>query len=72
MFWMDYTIEQSLSGFRVKGDTETEVMDKGLYKPGDVYMVNEKGWLVKRDELSLLMMKYEEGKINDNRTSNRD
>lgn len=65
MFWMDYTINQAGDNFTVVGDTDTEVMDKGLYKPGDVFVVNEKGWLVKKDELTVLMMKYEEGKKNE-------
>jgi hypothetical protein len=58
MFWLDYAIEQSYFGWRVKGDTDTEVMDKGLYKPGDVFIVDEKGWLRKTDDLSNLMLKY--------------
>ena len=59
MIWMDYTIDQVGSNFTVKGDTPTEVMDKGLYKPGDVFVVNSNGWLIKTDDLSLLMQKYE-------------
>lgn len=62
MFWLDYAIEQSYFGWRVKGDTDTEVMDKGLYKPGDVFVVDEKGWLRKTDELSVLVAKYETNK----------
>ena len=59
MFWLDYTIEQAGPNFRVKGDTNTEVMDKGLYKPGDVFIVNEQGWLIKTDEVNALLLKYE-------------
>jgi len=69
MIWMDYTVEQAGDNFRVKGDWDSEVIDKGLYKPGDVYIVDEKGWLRKTDQLTTLLMKYEEGKNNDNRTS---
>ena len=58
MIWMDYNIEQAGPHFRVKGDWETEVMDKGLYKPGDVFIVNEDGWLYKTDELTALVLKY--------------
>jgi hypothetical protein len=58
MFWLDYTIEESYFGWRVKGDTDTEVMDKGLYKPGDVFIVDEEGWLRKTDDLSNLILKY--------------
>ena len=59
---MDYNIEQAGSNFRVKGDWDTEVMDKGLYKPGDVYIVGEDGWLRKTDELTALMLKYNQSK----------
>jgi|TARA_R110000851_G_C12624225_1_gene516964 hypothetical protein len=59
--WVDYTINSMPggNGFKVEGDTPTEVMDKGLYKPGDVFIVNESGWLVKTDELSVLIKRYE-------------
>ena len=34
MMWVDYTINNLPGkGFKVEGDTPTEVMDKGLYKP---------------------------------------
>ena len=36
--------------FRVEGVTPTEVMDKkdySLYRPGDIFVVNENGWLIK-------------------------
>ena len=84
MFWLDYTVE-SLGlhgqGFRVTGDWPGEVMgkqkdgtpkDNWLYKPGDVFVVDENGWLQKTDQLSTLLMKYEEGKNNDTRVSERD
>ena len=44
MMWVDYTIDQVGTSFKVKGDTETEVMDKGLYTEGDVFVVKN-GWL---------------------------
>jgi len=47
MLWMDYTIEQAGSNFRVKGDWDSELMEKGLYKPGDVFVVDKNGWLRK-------------------------
>jgi len=47
MMWMDFMINQVGDSFKVLGDTPTEVMDKGLYKPGDMFVVNEHGWLVK-------------------------
>lgn len=61
-FWIDYSIEQGVDKFRVKGDTDTEVMDKGLYKPGDVYIVNSEGWLCKTDELTALIYTHENSK----------
>ena len=62
MFWMDYIIESGLDKFRVKGDWDTELLEKGLYKPGDVYIVGEDGWLRKTDELTALVLKYENNK----------
>jgi len=61
MMWVDYTINSIPGGrgFKVEGDTPTEVMDKGLYKPGDVFIVNESGWLVKTDEVNALLLKHE-------------
>jgi len=70
MMWIDYTIDSipNGQGFKIKGDWEGEVMGVGpggaekehyLYKPGDVFVVNEKGWLIKSDHLSALIMKYE-------------
>ena len=59
MFWMDYNINQSGHNFKVEGEWEGEVMgvkkdgtekDYWLYKPGDVFSVNESGWLVKISE----------------------
>ena len=63
MIWMDYNIEQAGSNFRVKGDWDTEVMEKGLYKPGDVYIVGEDGWLRKTDEVNALLLKHESNKL---------
>lgn len=64
MMWVDYTIDSipGGKGFKVKGDWEGEVMDKGLYKPGDVFIVNEHGWLIKTDEVNALLMKHETSK----------
>lgn len=65
---MDYIVEQAGDNFRVKGDWPGEVMgkqkdgtDKGyaLYKPGDVFIVNEAGWLMKSDEVNALLLKHE-------------
>lgn len=64
MLWIDYVIEQSGTSWRPVGDydNKTEPMDKGLYNPGDIFMVNENGWLVKIDKLSTLVTMYERKK----------
>ena len=73
MMWVDYAIDSipGGKGFKVRGDWEGEVMgvakdgshkDHYLYRPGDVFIVNESGWLVKTDEVSTLLKKYEESK----------
>tara|TARA_B100000902_G_scaffold272157_1_gene258109 strand:+ start:5939 stop:6145 length:207 start_codon:yes stop_codon:yes gene_type:complete len=58
MMWLDYTLDQAGKNFTVKGDWEGEVMgwpreadgeykkENTLYQPGDVFIVNEKGWLM--------------------------
>jgi hypothetical protein len=65
--WLDYTVESAGPNFTIKGDWTGEVMGVGkdgtpkdnyLYKPGDVFVVDENGWLVKTDDLSILMQKY--------------
>jgi hypothetical protein len=73
MVWLDYTVEQGLNKFRVKGDWDKEVMgydkygnpgsrDSPLYSPGDVYIVNEDGWLIKTDEVNALLLKHQSNK----------
>ncbi len=71
MMWVDYNIDQAGENFTVKGDYPGEVMgvardgsprDHWLYKPGDVFIVNESGWLCKSDELSAMILKYESNK----------
>jgi hypothetical protein len=71
MMWTDYNIDQVGSNFKVVGDWPGEVMgknkdgsDKGyaLYRPGDVFIVDDNGWLVKSDQLSVMVMKYEANK----------
>ena len=66
--WIDYTVESAGENFTIKGDWPGEVMgiqqdgtpkDHWLYKPGDVFIVNENGWLMKSDELSAMILKYE-------------
>ena len=67
MMWVDYSIDQAGENFTVKGDYPGEVMgvardgsprDHWLYKPGDVFIVNEHGWLVKTDEVNALLLKH--------------
>jgi len=71
MMWVDYTINQAGNNFKVLGEWEGEVMgkkedgsDKGyaLYRPGDVFIVNEGGWLCKVEDVTALMTKYEASK----------
>ena len=68
--WVDYTINSlpAGKGFTVQGDWPGEVMGEmkdgtkkktALYKPGDVFIVNEGGWLVKSDELSAMILKHD-------------
>jgi len=70
MIWSGYGITQAGGNFRVEGDWLGEVWqdEKGnpknhaLYRPGDVFIVDEEGWLVKTDQLSALVLKYESQK----------
>ena len=75
MMWVDYNIDQAGQHFKVKGDWEGEVMgvakdgtpkDHYLYKPGDAFIVNEHGWLMKSDELTAMVFKHSEKKKVDN------
>ena len=58
MIWIDYNIEQVGDNFRVVGDWPEEVWmnpdgtekERWLYKPGDKFVVNKEGWLVKVGE----------------------
>ena len=71
MIWLDYNVESYPDGsFTIKGDWPGEVMGRKkdgswggkqdpLYKPGDVFVVNEYGILRKSDDLSVLLMKYQ-------------
>ena len=79
--WVDYNIDSipGGKGFKVSGDWPGEVMgvqkdgtlkDNWLYKPGDVFVVNESGWLIKTDEVNALLMKHE-SKKNGSSTDNK-
>lgn len=60
MIWIDYNIESFPDGsFTVRGDTPTEVMDRNLYKPGDVFVVDAQGILRKTNGPSVLTTKNE-------------
>ena len=72
MIWIDYSIQQVHTSFKILGDYEGEVMgldrdgnprDHWLYKPGDVFVVDENGWFRKTDEVNAILMKYEDSKI---------
>ena len=64
MLWIDYGIDQVGDNFRVVGDTETEVQDKGLYSEGDVFVVKN-GWLTKVGKFEELLLR--EGQHRGNR-----
>jgi len=52
MLWMDYNIEQLPDGsLDIQGDAPMEVMKKGMFKPGDVFIVQKNGVLRKCDDL---------------------
>ena len=67
---MDYNINQAGDNFRIEGDWPGEAwQDKdgnpkehALYRPGDVFMVNEHGWLIKTDQVNALLLKHESSK----------
>ena len=61
MMWMDYLIMSAGPNFTIKGDWDGEVMGRNqdgtwggksepLYLPGDIFRVNEDGWLIKIGE----------------------
>ena len=58
MMWLDYTIDQVGEDFKIVGDTPTEVMDQGLYKEGDVFVVNKDGWLQKVGKFEELLLQH--------------
>jgi hypothetical protein len=74
MLWVDYNINQAGVNFKVEGEWPGEVMgvnrdgtpkNSYLYKPGDVFIVNENGWLCKVEDVTALLMKYEMNKAKD-------
>ena len=72
MMWMDYNITQAGPHFKIEGDWPGEVMglmkdgskkENYLYKPGDVFIVDNNGWLKKTDEVNALLLKHENNKL---------
>jgi hypothetical protein len=59
LLWVDYNIHQAGQNFRIEGNWPGEVMglskdgkskdgkENPLYKPGDVFRVEDSGWLIK-------------------------
>jgi hypothetical protein len=81
MIWVDYNIESFPDGsFTVKGEWPGEVMgldeqgkpgakSQPLYRPGDVFIVQENGILKKQEDLTALILKYESSKnVNESST----
>ena len=72
MIWMDYNVESFPDGsFTVRGEWPGEVMGKkqdgsekgyALYRPGDVFIVDNNGILRKQEDLTSLILKYEASK----------
>lgn len=60
---MGYNIESFPDGsFTVRGDTPTEVVDKNLYKPGDVFVVDAHGILRKTNSPSVPITEHKANK----------
>ena len=69
---MDYNVESFPDGsFTVRGEWPGEVMGKkqdgsekgyALYRPGDVFIVDNNGILRKQEDLTSLILKYEASK----------
>lgn len=68
MIWMDYNLESFPDGsFTVKGDwpgepwqdREGNLKSHALYKPGDVFIVDDNGILRKQEDLTALILKYQ-------------
>lgn len=46
MLWIDYKILQMEKNLTVFGDSDQEVLNKGLFSVGDIFVVDENGTLV--------------------------
>jgi len=52
VWWMDYMLRLDPNGdITVMGDTETELLDKGLFQKDDIFIVDSKGVLRKSESL---------------------
>ena len=60
MMWVDYNIEQLPDGsLDIKGDEPMEVVKKGMFKPGDVFVVTNNGVLRKLEDVEGFIKKGE-------------
>ena len=58
MKWVDYNIEQLPDGsIDIQGDEPMEVMKKGMFKVGDVFVVQKNGVLKKLEDLEAFIRK---------------
>ena len=56
MRWVDYTIEQLPDGsLDIEGDEPMEVMKKGMFKPGDVFVAQNNGVLKKLEDVEAFL-----------------
>jgi len=54
--WIDYSIETNPNGdIHIKGDAEDELLEKGMFQKGDIFIVDSKGVLVKSEPLMTVM-----------------
>lgn len=72
MMWVDYAIDQAGPNFTIKGDWPGEVMgwprdkdgeykkENTLYQPGDRFIVNESGWLIRMNPEDIEARKAQE------------
>ena len=52
VWWSDYMLRLDPNGdITVMGDTETELLDKGLFQKDDIFIVDSKGVLRKSESL---------------------
>lgn len=58
VWWSDYTLRLDPNGdITVIGDTETELLDKGLFQKDDIFIVDSKGVLRKSEPLMNVIKK---------------